>query len=132
MSEAATIQDRPTWGRGVLASYVRMTARSADDASKFKITLRDGVLLLAGMLTMYGALVSREGRIEAAVTNIDTKLTSYQQEQANSVSYLQQQLNEQRAATKLATELAHESESETAELKGMMEGAGIIKQGRSK
>jgi hypothetical protein len=119
-------QERPAWGRGVLAKNDRMTpGRRLDDASKFKLTLRDAMLLLVGCLGMYGAQVANQWGMRSDIRDLKTAFDSYQQRQTETNSVLQRQIDEWRAETKLNRVNISNNENAVAELKGILLGAGI-------
>jgi hypothetical protein len=118
--------DRSPWSRGVLASYGRMTpGRRTDDASRFKLTLRDAMLLLVGCLGMYGAQVANQWGMRSDIRDLKTAFDSYQQRQTETNSVLQRQIDEWRAETKLNRVNISNNENAVSELKGILLGAGI-------
>ena len=124
MHDATTFEDGAAGRRGVLASYGAVTPR-ADDAAKFKISLRDAVWLLAGCLGMYGAQVAAQYGIRSDIRDIATKFESYQLKQGDTNSAFQRQLDEIRKESAMNRVNGEEAQKEVAELKGILLGAGI-------
>ena len=125
MSATATIQDRPAWGRGVLASYVRMMSRATDDISRLRVTLRDVVILLAGAGAMFAAQTSRDRGLQAGIDNLTTLVQGYERQQVETDSALQRQIDQARQQAALAIVNDANTAKELSELKGFLEGAGI-------
>lgn len=111
--------------RGVLASSGIVTPQRIDDASKYKLTLRDVFILLAGALAMYGAQVGVQWGMRSDIRDLKTSFDGYVQKQNNTNDVLQNQINEWRAETKLNRVNIENNEKAMAELKGILMGAGI-------
>lgn len=122
---ADTLHERSPWSRGVLASYDPMTPTRSEDISKFKLTIRDALCLLAGALAMYGAAIAAQYGTRSDIRDLGTKFESYQQKQNDTNSSLQRQIDEWRAETKLNRVNTEETQKAIAELKGILLGAGI-------
>lgn len=87
-----TDEDRPTWGRGVLASYVGMTpqvTRDGDDGSvsitRLSIPIQIAGVLMLGFMSALGSFFALSGgmrdqqsQIRADQSVIITKITDYQ------------------------------------------------------
>jgi hypothetical protein len=113
-------------GRGGLWPYGLVTpGRRDDDASKLRLTVRDGLLLLAGCLGMYGAQVGVQWGMRSDIRDLKTSFDNYQQRQDGTNGELQRQINEWRGETKLNRENNATTDKAVAELKGILLGAGI-------
>jgi hypothetical protein len=102
-----------------------MTPRASDDASKFKLSVRDVLILLAGGLAMYGAQLGVQWRTQAAIEQLGTKFDGYVQKQENTNAALQRQIDEWRAETKLNRERMNDTERTLAEIKGVLTGSAM-------
>lgn len=132
LSVAESIEDRPAWARGVLASYDHVSPgqRSEDFTTKSRITLRDVVLILVGCLGMYGTQLATQYGMRSDVRDLGTKFDAYVQQQNATTASLQTQINEWRAETKLNRERSSDQERALSELRGFLVGAGLIKGGK--
>jgi hypothetical protein len=120
----ATHEHRPAWVRGVLASYGPVTPVK-EDASRFKLSLRDAILLFAGCLAMYGAQQATQWGLRSDIRDLGTKFESYQQRQMTTNDDLQRQIDEARRTAAGARIAADDATVSLAELKGILIGAGI-------
>jgi hypothetical protein len=103
-----------------------MTPIRADDfTTKNMITLRDGVLILLGALGMYGTQLATQYGMRSDLRDLLTRLENYQVQQNDTNSSLQRQIDEWPAETKLNRVNLENADKATAELKGMLLGAGI-------
>ena len=130
MTDAAILHapESAPWPRGVLASYDTVTpGRRQDDAAKFRLTIRDVILLLAGCLGMYGAQIGVQWGMRSDIRDLKTSFDGYVQQQSSTNTALQQQINEWRAETKLNRERSVEQDKALSELRGFLVGSGIIK-----
>lgn len=125
MHETATIDERPVWGRGALAKNDAVTPRASDDAAKFKLSLRDVLILLAGALAMYGAQLGVQWRTQAAIDNLAVKMDGYQQKQEKENVEMQRQLDEVRRTANMGVAVGNDAAKEAARLEGILMGAGI-------
>ncbi len=80
MSLADTLpqENRPAWGRGVLASYVGMTPRDeqnrrATDASKLTFPLQMVIVIVGGFLSITGAFWVSTSQIRSDVRDMATQ-----------------------------------------------------------
>ena len=125
----ATHEDRPSWGRGVLASYDNVTPARSDDATRLKLTLRDFIiaaLAIAGTWGLQVATTERyQGKTTAAIENLATKFDGYVQQQSNTNGSLQRQIDEIRRRAEQGVVYGVEAEKEAARLEGIMLGAGV-------
>lgn len=96
-----------------------------DDPSRFRITLRDGILLLAGCLGMYGAQQATQWGLRSDIRDLGTKFDSYQQRQMTTNDDLQRQIDEARRVAAGARIAADDATVALAELKGILIGSGI-------
>ncbi len=116
---ATAQEDRPVWGRGVLASSGLVTpSRRIDDVAKFKISLRDAILVLLGCVGMYGAQVARDYGLRSDMRDLQTSFEA-------SVRSQQQQIDQWRQETKLNNVNITNVQTELAKLQGILLGAGI-------
>ena len=99
--------------------------RRQDDASRFKLTLRDVVLLLVGVVGMYGAQLGAQWGLRSDIRDLKTSFDAYQQQQGNKNTEMQRQIDEWRQETKLNGVYVKEMETKLAELKGILVGAGV-------
>lgn len=116
--------DEGSWAHGLVTPRTD-GARPSTDASKNTLTLRDVLLLLAGCLAMYGAQVSVQWGMRSDIRDLKTAFDGYQQKQNDTNSTLQRQIDEWRQETKLNRVNIENNERATAELKGILLGAGI-------
>ena len=126
--ELLTFDDRaPELRRGVLAKNDPVTPSSSprDDASKFKLSLRDVLLLLCGSLAMYGVQLATQYGMRSDIRNLGTQLESYQVEQMKVYDTVQRQLDEWEKETKLNRINIENTERSLSELRGILLGAGI-------
>lgn len=117
-TDVDTTADRPVWGRGVLASWFGMTPSRSDEIAKYKLSIRDVLLLLVGCAGMYGAQVARDSGLRSDMRNLQTSFEASRDSQEREIA-------QWRAETKLnAVDIAI-TQKEVAELKGILMGAGI-------
>lgn len=121
----ATYDEGAPGRRGVLALYEDVTPTRNDDASKFKISLRDALWLLMGCLGMYGAQVAAQYGMRSDIRDLATEFRSYQSKQSDTNNSVQRQLDEIRKESALNRVNGEEAQKEIAELKGILLGAGI-------
>ncbi len=129
--ETATGNDRPAWGRGVLASYAAVTPpgrRLSDADRKFTLTFRDALALLVGCLGMFALQLGAQYGLRSDIRDLKTTFESYQQKQNETNSMLQRQIDEWRVETKLNRERDGDRQREVAEVKGLLTGIGILKE----
>jgi hypothetical protein len=116
-------EDRPAWGRGVLALYEHMTGRRSDDVVKTsRITLRDFIIAAISISGMWGLQVATSTRTTAAIEQLGMKLDGYIQKQAEHNIEMQRQVDEVRRQANLGVVLANEAKTEAAKLEGMFIG----------
>ena len=116
------------WAHGLVTP---VGGRRDDDAAKFRLTIRDVVLLLAGCLAMYGAQIGVQWGMRSDIRDLKTAFEGYQQKQNDTNGSLQRQIDETRRQANLAIVNNAETAKELSELRGYLEGAGI-KRGRPK
>jgi len=117
-----------TESRGVLALHDKVTPTRTEDASKFRITVREVLFLVVGAASMWGAQVATQSRIQSAIDNLGTRFDGYIQTQMATNTELQRQIDEWRAETKLNRERDSDRQRELAEVKGLLTGLGILKE----
>lgn len=93
-------------------------SRRSDDISKFRLTLRDAILLLVGCIGMYGAQVARDYGLRSDMRDLQTSFDA-------SVRSQQQQIDQWRQETKLNGVNIANVQTELAKLQGILMGAGI-------
>jgi hypothetical protein len=113
------VGDEGFWPHGLV------TPARADDPTRFKLTLRDALALLAGCLAMYGAQMAAQYGLRSDIRDALTRFESYQQQQSGTNAVLQRQIDEWRGETKLNRVDVTNLATEISELKGIMMGAGI-------
>lgn len=102
-----------------------MTPGRNDDATKFKLTLRDALALLAGCLAMYGAQVGAQWSLRSDIRDLKTAFENYQQRQTETNGAVQRQIDEWRALSKLAHEKATDNQAALARIEGFIQGSGM-------
>lgn len=119
MVEATATQvEWAAWPRGVLASLVGMTPTRSDEIARYKLSLRDVLLLLVGCAGMYGAQVARDSGLRSDMRNLQTSFEASRDSQEKEIALW-------RAETKLNSVDIAITQKEVAELKGILMGAGI-------
>lgn len=118
LAHANTFDDYAPERRGVLASYDAVTPSRSDEIARYKLSLRDVILLLVGCAGMYGAQVARDSGLRSDMRNLQTSFEASRDSQEKEIALW-------RAETKLnAVDIAI-TQKEVAELKGILMGAGI-------
>ena len=125
MGESVTFEERGAGRRGVLASYEPVTPSRTDDASKFKLTVRDVLLLLAGCVAMYGAQLATQYGMRSDIRDLGTKFENFQMKQGEVNESLRREIDEWRRETKLARVENAETARALSELRGILIGSGI-------
>src|SRR5262245_55217150 len=100
-----------------------VTPTRVDDASKFKLTLRDVLVLLIGSIGMYGAQLATQYGIRSDIRDLTTSVQAYQTQQREKNEVMQRQIDEWRSETKLNRVNIDENQRALAELKGILLGA---------
>lgn len=93
-------------------------SRRSDDISKFRLTLRDAILLLIGCIGMYGAQIARDYGLRSDMRDLNTSFEAATRSQ-------QQQIDQWRGETKLNGVNISNIQTELAKLQGILLGAGI-------
>ena len=93
-------------------------SRRSDDISKFRLTLRDAILLLIGCIGMYGAQIARDYGLRSDMRDLQTSFEAATRSQ-------QQQIDQWRQETKLNGVNIAIQQTELAKLQGILLGAGI-------
>lgn len=114
-----------TESRGVLASYANVTPIRTDDPSKWKLSIRDVVLLLIGCAGMYGAQIARDSSMNAKMDRIGDKIDAAISTQGGVNDEFRRELDRVRGRAELGVVLGNEAKAETAKLEGMLIGAGV-------
>lgn len=119
--------------RGVLALYGHVSPtnpgrRSTDDATRLKLNARDALLLLVGCLGMYGVQLGTQYGLRSDIRDLKTSFDAAISQQGTTNVSVQRQIDEWRAYSKLAYEKAVENNDKISELKGIMVGAGVLKE----
>ncbi len=107
------------------APFVTPSGRRSDDLSKFKLTLRDVLLLLIGCAGMFGAQVARDFGMRSDMRNLLTTFDLAVAAQNKTNTEIQRQIDQWRQMTNLNAVNISNIEREVAELKGILMGAGI-------
>ena len=107
-----------------MASYGPVTPVK-DDATKFKITLRDFIVGVLGAAGMWGMQIATQYGMRSDIRDLGTKFESYQKTQMTTNDDLQRQIDEARRTAAGARVAADDATVSLAELKGILIGAGI-------
>lgn len=102
-----------------------MTPSRADDVSRFKVTLRDGIVAAGAVAAMWGTQVATQGGMRSDIRDLKTSFDAAQSRQVETNGSLQRQIDEVRKTASLALVNDAVTSTNLATLRGYLEGLGI-------
>jgi len=98
---------------------------STDDVARFKLSLRDVVVLVVGAAGMWGVQIATQYGMRSDIRDLSTEFRNYQRQQMDENGWLQSQIDDRRREAAAAKIDAQEALGDVKELRGFLAGVGV-------